>query len=502
MFTARKPDGTVLYNLCSVEDNTVVYSLTRQTTACPGRLNCALRLYNSALELDGDGKPVPDTGALLTSATFTILVHEQVCADDDILDSVTESTELQQLITDTHALMNTVQSKLDNGELVGPRGEKGDTGEKGEKGDAGDKGDKGDKGDPGHVNIDDNTIAGDSTWSSNRISSCCVSFSVEQNQDEPSKARARTNIGALGSRIADPLYLVASAYDAVVLSTNVTADAEDMMVDVVNLRGDSGGMIDLDTVLLRGLHNGVETTDAVTKGQLDSTAQMLIDKLCPPIHETGSIVACTPIEGYPLSVTAAEGATVIRCGKNLINPAGYGSGLSSATTVAADVFTCAFTNASYYVNTCWSGTPVVHPPGTYTVRMVPLTEGTCMTFYVRSAKDTSKYLATKYDANADSSSLTFTAKEDFILSIGGPSTPAYRGTYSFKLQLEVGSIATAYEPYRSDLYAYTAGLQIPVLPGVNTLYANSGTVTVTGKADPAAELEKLKNAIITMGSNI
>lgn len=44
---------------------------------------------------------------------------------------------------------DTVQTKLDNGELTGPKGDPGTKGDPGEKGEPGEKGDKGDKGDPG-----------------------------------------------------------------------------------------------------------------------------------------------------------------------------------------------------------------------------------------------------------------------------------------------------------------------------------------------------------------
>ena len=40
------------------------------------------------------------------------------------------------------------------------------------------------------------------------------------------------------------------------------------------------------------------------------------------------------------------------------------------------------------------------------------------------------------------------------------------------------------------------------LSGVNTIYSDTGDTTVTGKANPAAEIEKLKNAILAMGANV
>ena len=67
--------------------------------------------------------------------------------------------------------------------------------------------------------------------------------------------------------------------------------------------------------------------------------------------------------------------------------------------------------------------------------------------------------------------------------------------------MEIGTTATEYEPYREG-EAIQVGQQIVALPGVNTFLADSGVITVSGKANPAAEIEKLKNAILAMGANV
>lgn len=70
-----------------------------------------------------------------------------------------------------------------------------------------------------------------------------------------------------------------------------------------------------------------------------------------------------------------------------------------------------------------------------------------------------------------------------------------------KPQLEVGTVATAYEPYKASK-TFTPGETIPAIAGVNTLYADVGTITVEGRKDPVAEMEKLKNAILALGGNV
>jgi hypothetical protein len=44
--------------------------------------------------------------------------------------------------------------------------------------------------------------------------------------------------------------------------------------------------------------------------------------------------------------------------------------------------------------------------------------------------------------------------------------------------------------------------EVKALAGVNTIYSDTGDTIVTGKANPAAESEKLKNAILAMGGNV
>lgn len=74
------------------------------------------------------------------------------------------------------------------------------------------------------------------------------------------------------------------------------------------------------------------------------------------------------------------------------------------------------------------------------------------------------------------------------------------------LQAEIGETATAYEPYQSPV-TYTADEtgKVTGITGsgaVMNLLADSGEITVTGKVSPAAEIEKLKNAILSLGGNL
>lgn len=105
VFTAKKPDGNILFNDCSIEGNFIVYTFTEQTATAAGMMNCEIRLYGE------------DNG-LLVSASFRILVHDAVYDDDDVVESVTEITTLTSLISEATSLINDVNSKLENGDFV------------------------------------------------------------------------------------------------------------------------------------------------------------------------------------------------------------------------------------------------------------------------------------------------------------------------------------------------------------------------------------------------
>lgn len=179
VFTAKKPDGSILYNACTVSGSGITYAMTPQTTAAAGRADCEFRLYDAADEL-------------ITSPRFNIIICDTVYDDDDVIDSTSEASALDALIDEATQLIETVEDKLANGEFDGadgqaatievgetatgepgtpaavvnagttnaavlrftiPKGEKGDTGPRGEKGDTGEKGNTGEKGDAATVAI-------------------------------------------------------------------------------------------------------------------------------------------------------------------------------------------------------------------------------------------------------------------------------------------------------------------------------------------------------------
>ena len=135
VFTAKKPDGNILYNNCSISGNTVVYAFTPQTTSVVGRTECEIKLYGA------DDK-------LLTSARFALMVNDTVYNEGDQVEPRSEVSALTDLISRATTLIHTVEDKLARGLFKGDKGDKGDRGDRGLTG-YGIKGDKGDRGPQG-----------------------------------------------------------------------------------------------------------------------------------------------------------------------------------------------------------------------------------------------------------------------------------------------------------------------------------------------------------------
>ena len=115
VLTAKKPDGNILYNACTISDGKIAYTFTPQTTSAAGDAECEVRVYD------------PDE-QLITSPRFLLRVDPTVYNDGDAVDSAREVSALTALVSETTVLKNEVERKLADGEFVGAKGDKGDPG--------------------------------------------------------------------------------------------------------------------------------------------------------------------------------------------------------------------------------------------------------------------------------------------------------------------------------------------------------------------------------------
>lgn len=141
---ASTRDGETKAYKCTVEDGCVVAPLTSWMLAEKGYVDCEIVLLDTA------------SNSKLSSFAFSICVDESIYNDETISQDENYNV-LLQLITDVDTavkscntatekateIYNTVETKLNNGELKGEKGDKGDRGEQGIKGDKGDTGESG-----------------------------------------------------------------------------------------------------------------------------------------------------------------------------------------------------------------------------------------------------------------------------------------------------------------------------------------------------------------------
>lgn len=105
VFTSKKPDENKIFNDCTIEGNAVVYTLTAQTTALEGVLECEIQLFDI-------------NNNLLTSPAFTVEVDSTIVSPGEII-STSEYNALTHLMSDVNRLLITGEIKGNTGIYVG-----------------------------------------------------------------------------------------------------------------------------------------------------------------------------------------------------------------------------------------------------------------------------------------------------------------------------------------------------------------------------------------------
>lgn len=99
VFRAKKPDGTILFNSCTINGNAVEYIFTSQTVAAVGIVECEVTLA------DADGKQI-------TSPRFALIVENVLYSDDEV-ESTNEFTKLQEALAEANNLGITIEKNGD-----------------------------------------------------------------------------------------------------------------------------------------------------------------------------------------------------------------------------------------------------------------------------------------------------------------------------------------------------------------------------------------------------
>ena len=195
----------------------------------------------------------------------------------------------------------------------------------------------------------------------------------------------------------------------------------------------------------------------------------------------------------------AETATITRCGKNLLDgnamadviASNGGTKDESAGTITfhprtltsekLPLFTSFKPNIQYTIIMKGTGS------SNHSNLCIQYTDGTVQAV---SSFDATGYCRLVTDATKQVKALT-------TYYSSGSTTLNY-----IECGIFVGDVSIAdFEPYREP-ETFAVGEPITAIQGVNTLYADAGLVTVKGKADPVAIINKLTNAILSLGSNV
>lgn len=260
--------------------------------------------------------------------------------------------------------------------------------------------------------------------------------------------------------------------------------------------------------------SAVKINDANISKAETWSSQNIIDRLCPAFEESGAIVSCEPIEGYPLSVTAQEGATTItRTGENV-----FGGEKLRDTLKKADNGSYVLINETEKtvqfdpggINRSGAAFNKFKPNTRYTVILYgcnTVADGGISNTRIRYTDGTDETLLFnngKLGQNCSANELGYvihTTKEnktvkDFLPIWGS----GYTKLYYEKCGVFEGVVSVdEFQAYIGASFAN--GESVPALKGVNTLWANSGEITVAGRNDIGAMFEKLAAAIIAAGVN-
>ncbi len=152
-----------------------------------------------------------------------------------------------------------------------------------------------------------------------------------------------------------------------------------------------------------------------------------------------------------------------RCGKNLFDPSEILKA-SKDTTLNGDAFTTNFVNSSLYLNIIGSNR-VAMPSGTYTITIVPVSEEVNFIFYAYDSETSELILKKQMGTYDNVCKHTFTTTSSWFPSIGGRRLEdgSLLGEYSYKIQLEVGDVATEYEVCNVENYTPNANGNVEML---------------------------------------
>ena len=201
----------------------------------------------------------------------------------------------------------------------------------------------------------------------------------------------------------------------------------------------------------------VQIDDAAVSSTETWSSRKIIDTLCPAFSAEGNPVVCTPVEGYPLGVTVS--LDPVQAGEGEPSPENIRpiSGRDSVQVTKGGKNLCPYGTVSF-TGYHWKSFGHFLPPGTYTFSALVTSDDENYTQNLIYFFDTdeNKGIATAMTPRDVRARATVNVPEKFdaiylYASIGASQSAGKTATFA-DIQLELGSAATAYEPYQGDTY--------------------------------------------------
>lgn len=246
------------------------------------------------------------------------------------------------------------------------------------------------------------------------------------------------------------------------------------------------------------------------------SSKHIIDTLCPPISETGNPVVCYPVAEYPLGVKVSWEPTQEGEGDPRPDNIRPITGRDSVTiTHSNDAVSDTYDIA--LPETVYGGTLDVET-GVLTVsKRITIADGTVNKFTLdnsgqywnmpeQSAPGGAATGKNITNSHFNRERFSLNEKYSFIFT-----TPRYvEGLFNTADDLNAylveqnaaGTPVTFVYELKNPYTIQLTPQQITALSGVNTIYTDADTLTVTGREDPKHTITELKNAIISLGGNI
>ena len=239
---------------------------------------------------------------------------------------------------------------------------------------------------------------------------------------------------------------------------------------------------------------------------LSASELAMVDKLCPSFTESGSVVTCEPVEGYPLGVVSGidvkqsgsdtpspdnirpfvehTAVKLTRCGKNLFKPTDILRG-----------YTASDGNGTYKIIehdssiTCYIP---CKPNTTYTVSKRLGQRFTVFTTNEFPAIGSTAYLKA-WDATQSTATVTTGANAKYLCAFvynKNFDTSITESQMLNSVQFELGASATAYESYAGDTFTMELGQSIYG----GTLDWNTGLLTIDWVAEEVTKFVSVNYA--------